>query len=290
MKTTWWSGTGSNCRPSAFQEVYHPESTYLEKPPTAQLTRIDSADGLFSVSLTRITSVPECAVSSVGSLWGSAAVSLSCGVSVGLAEAPDWAGRPGTGTKSRRLPDPNDHFPVAQCHQGDLAGCSNSAPIADYLRIRALWHLRGVEHRSASSGRPHYRRGNRAFARRLASGTCGVFAARADTTDETWVTLRGLRRHPARSRRRRRPPGASRPADLRPKIRALMVRRPALEVQRLAVTTRGAGCRDPQWHRVVEPVLDAAASREDTYRRPGKPAFLYGQVIALSTHRGAGEG
>jgi hypothetical protein len=44
----WWSGTGSNCRPSAFQEVYHPETTYLEKPPTAQLTRIDAADRLFS--------------------------------------------------------------------------------------------------------------------------------------------------------------------------------------------------------------------------------------------------
>ena len=41
-----------------FQEVYHPESTYLEKPPTAQLTRIDAADRLFSVSLTHITSVP----------------------------------------------------------------------------------------------------------------------------------------------------------------------------------------------------------------------------------------
>ena len=122
-------------RPSAFQEVYHPESTYLEKPPTAQLTRIDAADQLFSVSLTRITSVPECAVSSVGFLWGSAAVSLtlSCGVSVGLAEAPDWAGRPGTGTKSRRpLSDPNDHFPVTQRHQGDLAGCGNSVPIADF--------------------------------------------------------------------------------------------------------------------------------------------------------------
>ena len=94
----WWSGTGWNCRPSA-KEVYHPESNYLEKPPTAQLTRIDAADRLFSVSLTRITSVPECAVSSVGFLWGSTAVSRSCGVSVGLAEAPDWAGRPSTGTQ-----------------------------------------------------------------------------------------------------------------------------------------------------------------------------------------------
>ena len=70
----------------SFQELCHPESTYLEKAPTAQLTRIDAADRLFSVLLTRITSVPECAVSSVGFLWGPAAVSRSCGVSVGLAE------------------------------------------------------------------------------------------------------------------------------------------------------------------------------------------------------------
>jgi hypothetical protein len=32
------------------------------KAPTAQLTRIDAADQLFSVLLTCITSVPECAV------------------------------------------------------------------------------------------------------------------------------------------------------------------------------------------------------------------------------------
>ena len=82
-----------------FSGVLSSESTYLEKAPAAQLMRIDAADRLFSVSLTRITSVPECAVSSVGFLWGSAAVSLSCGVSAGLAEAPDWAGRPGTGTQ-----------------------------------------------------------------------------------------------------------------------------------------------------------------------------------------------
>jgi len=79
--------------------LYHPESTYLEKAPTALLTRIDAADRLFSVPLTRITSVPERAVSSVGFLWGSAAVSLSCGVSVGLAEAHDWAGRPARRTQ-----------------------------------------------------------------------------------------------------------------------------------------------------------------------------------------------
>jgi hypothetical protein len=49
--------------------------------------RIDAADRLFSVPLTRITSLPECAVSSVGFLWGSATVSQACGVSVGLAQA-----------------------------------------------------------------------------------------------------------------------------------------------------------------------------------------------------------
>src|ERR1700724_3235263 len=90
-------------RSSAFQEVCHPESTYLEKPPTAQFTRIDAADRLFSVPLIRITSVPECAVSSVGFLWGSAAVSRSCGGSVGLPEAPDFPGRPDTGTRYGNL-------------------------------------------------------------------------------------------------------------------------------------------------------------------------------------------
>jgi hypothetical protein len=139
------------------------------KPPIAQLTRIDAADRLFSVSLTRITRVPECAVSSVGFLWGSAAVSLTCGVSVGLAEAPDWAGRPGTGTKSRRLPDPNDHFPVTQCHQGDLAGCSNSAPSPNICNMRSPRHgphlhadgpVLAPPHRSndASSNRPDHGR------------------------------------------------------------------------------------------------------------------------------------
>jgi len=49
------------------------------KASTAQLTRIDAADRPFSMPLTRITSVPECTVSSVGFLWGSAAVPLSCG-------------------------------------------------------------------------------------------------------------------------------------------------------------------------------------------------------------------
>ena len=61
----WWSGAGSNCRPSAFQEPCHPESTHLGKAPTAQLTRTDAADRLFSVPFTRITSVPECAVSAI---------------------------------------------------------------------------------------------------------------------------------------------------------------------------------------------------------------------------------
>ena len=45
----WWSGAGSNCRPSAFQELCHPESSNLEKAPTTQLTRIDADDRPFSV-------------------------------------------------------------------------------------------------------------------------------------------------------------------------------------------------------------------------------------------------
>ncbi len=77
----------ADCRASAFQELCHPESTYLEKAPTVQLTRIDAGYRLFSVPLTGITSVPECAVSSVGFLWGSAAASPTCGVFVGLEEA-----------------------------------------------------------------------------------------------------------------------------------------------------------------------------------------------------------
>jgi hypothetical protein len=76
-------------------------SAYLEKAPTAQLTRINAADRLFSVPLTRITSVPECAVSSVGFLWGSGTVSRRCGVSVGsprpLAGSAD---RPGSSVRS----------------------------------------------------------------------------------------------------------------------------------------------------------------------------------------------
>ena len=96
-------------RPSAFQELCHPESAYLEKAPTAQLTRISAAGRLFSVPLTRITSVPECAVSSVGFVWGSPTVSRSCGVSVGLAGARDSA-RP-TGPVAQ-LPEADDHFRV----------------------------------------------------------------------------------------------------------------------------------------------------------------------------------
>jgi hypothetical protein len=99
-------------RPSAFQELYHPDSIYPVKAPTAQLTRIAAADRLFSVPLTRITSVPECAVSSVGFLWGSAAVSRSCGVSVGLAEAPDPSSRSDMEHEVPQLPETDNTFRV----------------------------------------------------------------------------------------------------------------------------------------------------------------------------------
>jgi hypothetical protein len=86
-------------------------SAYLEKASTAQLTRINAANRLFAYLLTRITSVPECAVSSVGFLWGSGTVSRRCGVSVGsqrpLAESAD---RPWS-TQVLQLPNPDGHFP-----------------------------------------------------------------------------------------------------------------------------------------------------------------------------------
>jgi hypothetical protein len=72
-----------NRRPSAFQELYHPESTYLERLQQ----RIDADDRLFSVPLTRITSVPGCAVPSVGFLWGPAVMSRSCGFVWGSQES-----------------------------------------------------------------------------------------------------------------------------------------------------------------------------------------------------------
>jgi hypothetical protein len=115
-------GPRTNCRPSAFQAFYHPESTYLEKTPTAQLTRIDAAERLFSVPLTRITSVPECAVSSVGFLWGSATVSQACGASVGLAEALICPAFPIHGARVPRLPE------VTQRHRSGLPAGVGSAP------------------------------------------------------------------------------------------------------------------------------------------------------------------
>jgi hypothetical protein len=68
----------------------------------------------------------------VGFLWGSAAVSLSCGVSVGLAEALNWPDRPGTG-----YPSPAGFrilmitSRLTQCHRSDLPAYGNSAPNAD---------------------------------------------------------------------------------------------------------------------------------------------------------------
>jgi len=66
-----------------------------------------------------------------GFLWGSAAVSRSCGVSVGLAEALNWPGRPRHGAGTGH-PSPADFrilmttFRVTQCHRGDLPAHGNS--------------------------------------------------------------------------------------------------------------------------------------------------------------------
>ena len=125
-----------------FQEVYHPVSAYLEKAPTAQLTRINAADRLFSVPLTRITSVPECAVSSVGFLWGSGTVSRRCGVSVGsprpLAGSADRRGVP----RYRGFRTPMTTFLVTQRHRCHLPACDNSAPNDAPMFVKASFSFR----------------------------------------------------------------------------------------------------------------------------------------------------
>jgi hypothetical protein len=137
----------------------------------------------YSVSLTRITSVLECAVSSVGFLWGSAAVSLSCGVSVGSPKPLTGLADPARVPKSRRLPDPNDHFPVTQCHQGDLARCNNSAPCRlGAHRVRCPEYCRGTHiNRSgifASAAAPTFRAGGRPHVQGRGTGKIGERARR----------------------------------------------------------------------------------------------------------------
>ncbi len=88
-----------SARPSANQELCHPESVYLEKAPSAQLTRIGAADRLFSAHLTRITSVPECAVSSVGFLWDQPPCRGVVGVLWGSSKPLTGQADPTTGTR-----------------------------------------------------------------------------------------------------------------------------------------------------------------------------------------------
>ena len=54
----WWSGTGSNCRPSAFQGSYHPGRGHSQSRESAQVTRI-GADHLACRSILAV--VPPCA-------------------------------------------------------------------------------------------------------------------------------------------------------------------------------------------------------------------------------------
>ena len=67
-----------------------------------------------------------------------AAMSLSCGVSMRLAEAPDWPGRPAT-----EYPNPADFrilmaaFRVTHCHGSDPPACGNSTPIDAPMFVKA---------------------------------------------------------------------------------------------------------------------------------------------------------
>jgi len=67
---------------------------------------------LFCAPLTHITSVPECTVSSLGFLWGAAAVSRSCGISVGLARSPRRVWLTRTRHPVPRLPGADDYSPA----------------------------------------------------------------------------------------------------------------------------------------------------------------------------------
>ena len=88
--------------------------------PSSRASTLPS--GYFPYLLTRITSVPECAVSSVGFLWGSATVSQACGASVGLAEALICPAFPIYGARVPRLPE------VTQRHRSGLPAGVDSAP------------------------------------------------------------------------------------------------------------------------------------------------------------------
>ena len=89
----------------------------------------------------------------MGFLWGWAAVSLSCGVSVGLAEALNWLSRPGTG-----YPSPAGFrilmitSRLTQCHRSDLPAYGNSAPNAEFVCVDILSIRFGVERISSRSG------------------------------------------------------------------------------------------------------------------------------------------
>src|SRR4029077_11395521 len=96
---------------SVFQEVYHPESTYLEKASVAQLTRIYAADRLFSVPFTRITKctgvcrfvrgIPVAIGYRVAGLWG------FCGAR----RSPDLPGLPDTRCLGTATPGGNPASP-----------------------------------------------------------------------------------------------------------------------------------------------------------------------------------
>jgi hypothetical protein len=59
IRDTVWSGTGSNCRPSAFQGSYHPGSGHFQGKESVQVTRI-GADHLACKPILAV--VPPCAV------------------------------------------------------------------------------------------------------------------------------------------------------------------------------------------------------------------------------------
>jgi hypothetical protein len=127
----------------------------METLQTAQLTRIDVARRLFSVPLTRITSVPKCAVSSVGFLWGPPPCRGLAGFLWGSAEAPDSAPADRSvaqlpETDAARTPGRTRPCPL------DDSGAQPAMALPGPTPVHALVHPGGL--RVIQQRRPHFGR------------------------------------------------------------------------------------------------------------------------------------
>ena len=93
-----WSGTGSNCRPSAFQRACTSAVAGTTFPAISLLTCINGLLGLTKPYYQPCRLVPDKTVLSVGFLWGTPFQTDGCGDSVGIGPRTSLARRaPGGG-------------------------------------------------------------------------------------------------------------------------------------------------------------------------------------------------